>query len=269
MMLQNFEAPGSSTDEKELDELCDGQQSEVIAAKILEHAKSLLMDDERIQHLVIQNHWSLKVFPSALIMTQKRLMLLNQGWFKMSFLDMHWRFLKNTHLSENFSGASIVFQTVDGKELSINCLPKALARKAYKFAQGIEEYAIAFQRHLWLEEENARNKLGSVPGFQAPRPAPPALAEPSPPVVQRVESQEEKLQKIETQMELLEELKKLRENELVSLEEYQDKRNKLLNGLLDFDDALESMRRLKILLDKMIISDFEYAEYKSEIMRKF
>ena len=277
-----FEAPNSSLEEKEIHELCEGQQSESIAQKILDDAKALLMPHERIQHLVIQNRWSLKVFPSALILTQRRMMMMEQGWFKMTFLDLNWRFLKNVHISESILGAKIDFKTTDDEILSISCLPKGLARKAYSFSQNIEEPASLFRRKFWIEEQQAQNKANiatyqtTPPPYQANEtyPArivaetPVAAPLPVPPPPQRITTKVVS-EKIDMQIEMLEKLKGMNDDGLIELEEYRNKRKKLLNGLMEFEDPLESMRRFKILLDRNIITDFEYSEYKEDILNNF
>jgi multidrug resistance efflux pump len=107
-------------------------------------------------------------------------------------------------MKESLLGADFFAKTVDNRDFTIDYLPKAQARKLYAIAN---EY-----------KENARQEpQASAPKIES-TPAPEVIA---PPVMEEQDKVAETLQK----------LKKLYESGLITQQEFENKKNEIINSL--------------------------------------
>lgn len=215
-----------------LETLCGEDQSPDSLSNVFEHVQQLLIEDEWIQHIIVQSFWCLRPIPCVLVMTNIRMMIVYAGLFTLKFNGMRWRNFRSVYLSENFRGATIKVQSIDDSILELNCLPKRAARFAYSYAQSLEAPAEEYRRHRWMQEEVVRGSIGlpaekiglilgastsSVPVQQPPR--------------------------------------------LLNAQ--------VLSDVDKQEDPLLGLRKLKEYFDEGLISEQEYQEKKAQILKKF
>ena len=217
-MTRDFKAPDSP--KKSLNDFLGQGQPEAKLEAMWQRFSSLLIPDEQIEHFLVQNSFALKLFPGAVVLTNRRVLFAESNRMQMEFHDVMWRNLLDAKLKETWTGAVLSFQDVDGRLWGMRNLPKPLARSAYAFAQKIEELAIEFRRQRALEETRAAARGVAVEAVSPVSYAPPALAAPSP---------EEGPSK--TASEALSQLKGLWDSGLISEEEFQAKRSEILARL--------------------------------------
>lgn len=150
------------------------QQDPAQVAEIFSKVTGILTKDERISYISIQNKPVVNVQPDAIVLTNRRFIIYRPKLFgRVDFEDYIWRDLKDARLKEGIMGSTLTLQTVSGKAISIDYLPKPQARKAYSTAQEMEE-RVREERRL-REMEETRAAAGGVviqgsmtPGFGSP-----------------------------------------------------------------------------------------------------
>ena len=164
-------------------------------------------------HLAVQDPLrAMSPWPSALVLTNRRVMVVRRRLMGQTFLDMFWGEVHDAHLVENWNGGTFAVQSVQGHDLRIDALPVALSRPAYAFAQRAEELASEWRRERRLEEERARARGVAITDLA---PAPTRTP------VQDATGPEASLRR----------LAELRDKGLISDEEYQSKRNDVISRL--------------------------------------
>jgi hypothetical protein len=171
MNTREFQAP--TTIEKRLEDFIDGSRPEEKIRAARDMVKPLLIAGEHIEHLLVQGLTAMKLHVGSVVLTNRRAIFLQPGLMKMAFQDLVWRNLHGVHLFETMTGGELVLQDVTGRVLRIGHLPKEGARRAYAYAQQLEEGALEFRRQRSLEESRAAAKGFAVP---AHAPSEPALA---------------------------------------------------------------------------------------------
>ena len=120
-------------------------------------------------------------------------------------------------MSEQMMGATLTCRTTTGAFMSIESIPKRQARKVYSYAQSVEEQA--YERRQQVELEKMRASAGGVV-LHAPAPAnqmvPPPLPTATP---------------VEDPMASLAQLKRLRDADLISDDEFASKKAEILARL--------------------------------------
>ena len=219
-MTRDFKAPESPR--KDLEHFLAQGQPEARVRGLWKRMSSLLIPDEQIEHFLVQNNYALKLFPGAVVLTNRRVLFAESNRLQMEFHDVMWRNLVDAKIKETWTGAVLSFQDVDNRFWGMRNLPKPLARSAYAFAQKLEELAIEFRRQRSLEETRAAARGIGVEALQAP----PSVSY-SPPVSEEPPSQST----ARPPAEALAELKDLLDQGLISEDEFQTKRAEVLNRL--------------------------------------
>ena len=102
MSTTDFQAPAGI--QKNLEDFLGGEQPDDKVRKIWEKVSPLLIPGEQVEHLLVQTLASMKLFPGALVLTNRRAIGLQPGMLKMSFIDLLWRNLHKVHLTEHTFG---------------------------------------------------------------------------------------------------------------------------------------------------------------------
>lgn len=207
------------------DHLCPQLRADEVLAHFGESAQAyveavngLMGQGEYPVHMIIQDKLrALSFHPSALVLTNRRILVVRRTLFAQSFLDMSWAQANDAHLVESWRGSTFAIQSIHGQTLEIDALPVSLARPAYAFAQRAEELAAEWRRHRRMEEERARARGVSVADLM---PTTPIHSAPSVP--------DQPLDELE---QGLARLVNLKNKGLISEEEYAQKRNELLSRL--------------------------------------
>lgn len=206
-----FIAPSSGP--KSIDEAVAPEQAFHTHHKAWEKVSSLLVTGEHIEHMVVQGMSSLKWHPGVLALTNRRVIMATPRWWSLKFTDMPWRLLNDAHLVEGPLGAKLTIYGGHGVRFELGHLPKAAARRAYAFAQSLEEPVVEFRRQRLLEETRAAARGVAVEAY-SPGPAGTGSTSPTP-----------------TPSEALATLKELLDSGLIEQGEYDAKRAEVLSRL--------------------------------------
>jgi ribosomal protein S19 len=191
------------------------EQDESAVRKILPKVSELLTKDETIEYIAVQKKLVVNISPDAIVITNKRFIMVHPSLFGMTFSDHPWREVQDVHMSEQMIGATLSCKTTSGKTLVLDGIPKKQARRVYAYAQGVEEQA--YDKRQQLELEKMRASAGGVvvhaPAAatnQQPQPAAPTADDP---------------------LAALAQLKKLLSAELITEEEFGIKKAEILARL--------------------------------------
>ena len=135
--------------------LVSEEQDPAVVDKILKKSKELLTRGEEVEYIGVQKKPVVTFAPDAVLLTNKRFMIVRPKMLSMTFDDHLWREVANVHMSEQMLSATITCQIVGGKQISIDSIPKKQARKIYAYAQEIEERMHDERRNRDLEERRA------------------------------------------------------------------------------------------------------------------
>lgn len=147
------------------------EQDPKVVDKIYRRAQELLTAGEEVKYIGVQKKPVVTIAPDAIVLTNKRFMIVKPKLTGMTFEDYPWRNVANVHLSEQLLGATITCETTDGIRTAIDSIPKKQARKIYTFAQEIEEQMVEVRRHREMEEMRAAAGgvvIQGMPGSSAP-----------------------------------------------------------------------------------------------------
>lgn len=135
--------------------LVSDEQDPAVVDKILKKSKELLTRGEEVEYIGVQKKPVVTFAPDAVLLTNKRFMIVRPKMLGMTFDDHLWREVADVHMSEQILSATITCQIVGGKQISIDSIPKKQARKIYAYAQEIEERMHDERRNRDLEERRA------------------------------------------------------------------------------------------------------------------
>jgi hypothetical protein len=194
-----------------LDRFCLDGQDQSVVTKTAERVKQLCTTNEEIMYIAVQAKIGLNLSPDCIALTNKRFIIFRAKMFgRSSFFDCLWKECKNVHMEENLIGATIIFESLSSPVIEkIDSLPKAQARAVYRIAQEQEEKAIADRRNLRMEELQAQaNKtiINQAIGVPANNPDNSIVAK-------------------------MEQLKSLLASGLITQEEFEEKRKKLIDSI--------------------------------------
>jgi len=193
------------------------EQDETAVGKILPKVSELLTKDEEVRYIAVQKKLVVNISPDAVVLTNKRIVFVQPSLFGMKFQDFPWREVLDIHMSEQLMTATVTCKTTAGKNVMLDSLPKKQARKVYAYAQGVEEEA--YDKRQQVELEKMRASAGGVVVHAPPvmHPVAQPIAAPAAPA--------------EDPMASLAQLKKLRDADLISDEEFSSKKAEILARL--------------------------------------
>lgn len=194
-----------------MSKLVSEEQDPAVVEKILKKARELFTRGEEVEYVGVQKKPVVTIAPDAVLLTNKRFMIVRPKMLGMTFEDHLWREVANVHMSEQMMSATITCQIVGGKVLKIDSIPKKQARKIYAYAQEIEERMHDERRNREMEERRAA--AGGVV-IQSHAQAPTQQASNS-----------------EDPMEVLGRLKKMLDADLIDQNEYDAKKADILSKM--------------------------------------
>lgn len=189
------------------------EQDEGAVRKILPKVSELLTKDESIEYIAVQKKLVVTISPDAIVLTNKRFIVVQPSLFGMQFQDFPWREVDNVHMSEQMVGATLTCKTTTGKTVTVESIPKKQARRVYSYAQHVEEQA--YEKRQQVELEKMRASAGGVV-LHAPVAAPAPATAPVP---------------ADDPLAALAQLKKLFEAELITADEFAGKKAEILARL--------------------------------------
>jgi len=150
-----------------LKKLMNEEQDPGVVEAVHEKFAGILTSDEEVLYIAVQKKPVVNVSPDSVLLTNRRMVICRPkllGGFE--FEDYLWRDIGDVHLKEGLIGATLTITTVAAKQLTIDYLPKAQARRAYSISQEMEEKVIEERRRRDLEDKRAA--AGGVVLQQAP-----------------------------------------------------------------------------------------------------
>ncbi len=152
-------------------------QDPKVVAKILGRVKELLTAGEEVAFIAVQKRPIVTVAPDAIVLTNRRFMIVRPKLTGMTFTDLPWREVANIHMSEQMLSATVICQSTTGQKVAIEHIPKKQARRIYSYGQEVEERMVEERRQRAMEERRAGAGGVVFQGF--PGQAPGQVAAPS------------------------------------------------------------------------------------------
>jgi hypothetical protein len=197
------------------------EQDPQAVEKLLGRINSLLTSQEAVEYIAVQKKPVINLSPDCIALTNRRIIFCRPKTFglSMDFQDYNWVDIADCHIKEGIVGATFIMRTTNSFTNMMDYLPKNQARKLYQFAQEVEEKMRGLRREKNLE--TLRASAGGVTVNNA-----------TPIITQPQQFQEQKkplLIENEDPFTLLQKLKDLKENGIISPEEFESKKNELLS----------------------------------------
>lgn len=194
-----------------LTEILNNVQNPKQLEKVVSRIEGILTTGEKIEYLAVQKKPLINISPDSLVLTNKRIIIFrpaNMG-LTLNFSDILWKDVKDCHIKEGFLGTDFFIKGVNKERGVIPNLPKDQARKLYRIAQEREEEMIEVRRQRSMEESRA----GAAN------------------VVLSSDDKPTKSSGNDDPMHKLKQLKELLENDLISQEEFENKKTEILSNL--------------------------------------
>jgi hypothetical protein len=204
------QASSSDPFEKYLNE---GQGSRFVR-QAHEKVSQMLTRSEEIVYIAVQKP-VVSLAPDSAILTNRRFIIYRPRFFGgASFEDYIWRDLQDAHLEESAVWSTFSLKTTEGQTLTLTALPKAQARRLYAYAQEMEERMLEERRHREMEEKRAAAGgivvRGGTPSSETHDSAASSVVDP---------------------VEKLRQLKEMVEMGLITPQEYEATKNKVLANM--------------------------------------
>jgi hypothetical protein len=208
------EAPAPDSEPAKITEawtsFCQDKQKASVIRRIHPMAAELCALDEDILYMAVQRKPLLFYSPECLVLTDKRLFIFFKQLFKTSHHVFRWEEILNLQFKEGLFASHLTFKAGTGQAYGIYYLPKRQGRKAMQTATRLHEAARERFKKSHVPAPAPASKPGKAP---PPRPKPEAQAAPPDPEAQ------------------LSKLKKLLEEQLITQEDYEQKKHEILSRL--------------------------------------
>jgi hypothetical protein len=177
-------------------ELVSDEQDPKVIEKVLPKVQEYCTSNEEVQYIAVQKKTiGVNFSPDCIALTNKRIILVRPKSFGLSLdlKDFSWLSVADVHMKEGVFSATITIKTTSGQTDSMEDIPKAQARKLYRFAQEMEETKKEERRQRDLEDKRAIAGGGIT--INTPSHQPQAMAAP-------VEDPMEKLTKLKSMLDM-------------------------------------------------------------------
>jgi hypothetical protein len=177
-------------------ELVTEEQDPKVIEKVLPKVQEYCTSNEEVQYIAVQKKTlGVNFSPDCIALTNKRIILIRPKSFGLSldFKDFSWMNVADVHMKEGVFSATITIKTTSGQTDNMEDIPKAQARRLYRFAQEMEETKKEERRQRDLEDKRA--VAGGGITINTPSHQPQAMAAP-------VEDPMEKLTKLKSMLDM-------------------------------------------------------------------
>ncbi len=177
----------------------DGQDPKVVE-KLLLKLQDLLAPEEHIQYVAVQKMPALTLFPDSIAVTNQRAIVCKSTKFGLAthFDIFLWHQLSEVWFKEGILGSRLFLIPIKGDPVEVGYIPKNQARKIYQWANDALDSQRSMESHL--------------------------SEQPQITLVEPTEQEDELALK-------LKKLKSLFERQLITQEEYENKKSELLSQL--------------------------------------
>ena len=209
------------------------EQDEKTVEKTIDKLEGLLMTDEELLYISVQKKPALNIAPDSIAATSKRIIFFlpkNLG-LSMDFQDYFWKDVHHCQIKEGFLGADFEVQTNTGAVNKMDYLPKVQARILYKISQEQEEKQKETRRQHDLEEKRATAGTITVAAVPAAESAPIVEGKKEETTPKPTEHTADAPPTTADPVESLKKLKDLLDNDLIDRYEYDSKKAEILGRL--------------------------------------
>jgi hypothetical protein len=198
----------------DLKKFLNEEQDPKAVEKLMSRVSGLLTAGEVVEYIAVQKKPAINLSPDCIALTNKRIIFCRPKNFglSMDFQDYLWKDIADCHIKENILGADFKIKTTKGHIIMMDYLPKAQARKLYQFGQSKEEEMQDYRRQIDLENKRAAAGGGIVVNTNVPQ------------ATTVTENQNDPLI-------LLTKLKGMLENDLISQQEFETKKNEIMSRI--------------------------------------
>lgn len=212
------------------DQYLTEEQNPKVVEKTVGKLKDLLTQGEIISYVAVQKKPAINWLPDCVVISNKRIFLCEATKLGLTtnFEIFQWKDVKDVAFKEAFFGAKFTVIPQVGENLTIEYIPRIQARKLYQLSiEAIERYQeqLKFQRY---EQKNLDQKKQErfCPEDVENNNERPLKPEEEPVLKQAVTSEAE-----DDLTSRLKRLKTLFDKQLITQEEYESKKNELLDQL--------------------------------------
>lgn len=204
------------------DFITDEQEPKTVE-KIVAKLKDILINGELITYIAVQKKPAVNLLPDSVVITDKRAVFCSPANLGLTtnFDIYFWKDVKEVSFKEELLGARFTLVPLSGENRTVDYLPKIQARKLFQFANTqLDRFKDAVNITDAVVTKSDSTSFTEEPPLLETTP-PPSFEPPTPP--HQVE-EDEMIQK-------LKKLKMLFERQLITQEEYEQKKNDILSQL--------------------------------------
>jgi len=209
-----------------IDRFLSDEQDPKAVEKIIGKLNDLLTSGEELLYLAVQKKPAVNLLPNSIAISNKRIFYCEPGnlGLTMNFKDISWKNIKEVSFKEEFFGSKFICVPQHGENIVTEFIPKVQARKLHQAANEQLEALNELNRQQLLEENRATASAIHIPlgvnnVFDLPIEEAVVVHQPL------IEEPED-----ETTLKLRK-LKMLYDKQLITQEEYENKKAEILDSL--------------------------------------
>jgi hypothetical protein len=209
-----------------IDRYINEDQDPKTVEKILLKLQDMLDPGELVTYIAVQKKPAVTLLPDSIVLTNKRIFLCEPANLGLStnFDIFQWDELKTITFKEEFFGSKFTVVPIDNENLTVDYIPKVQARKLYQLAkEAMEKYqnqTKAPESPIPLTDNQKNHDAREYQSFK--------LQPEEEPVLKEAENPAEEEDELTLK---LKKLKTLFDKQLISKEEYENKKIELLSQL--------------------------------------
>ncbi|TKC12175.1 hypothetical protein FA048_00725 [Pedobacter polaris] len=209
-----------------IDRFLSDEQDPKAVEKVIGKLNDLLTTGEELLYLAVQKKPAVNLLPDSIAISNKRIFYCEPGnlGLTMNFKDISWKNIKEVSFKEEFFGSKFICVPQHGENIVTEFIPKIQARKLHQAAnEQLEGYKEMLRQQL-LEENRASAVNIPLPTqsvFQSPIEIEEAVIVPQSQIEESEDEATLKLRKLKT----------LYDKQLITQEEYENKKSAILDSL--------------------------------------
>ncbi|CAM3629172.1 PH domain-containing protein [Sphingobacterium prati] len=224
----------------------DGQDIKIIE-KLVTKVQDMLTPGEKIDYIAVQKKPAVTILPDSITISNKRIFMceFTKLGLATDFEIFGWQDIKDIAFKEEIFGSKVTVIPFTGENLSIDYIPKVQARKLYQYIKAaLENYKkaelAAEKEKIVIAPSSPREVLAEKIENNQPTPTAPVITpvapivQPAAPIVQPTAPIPTPPIAEEVDDEITLKLKKLKalfDRQLITQEEYEQKKKEVLSSL--------------------------------------
>lgn len=212
-----------------IDQYISDEQDPKTAEKVIAKLRDMLTPGEIIVYLGIQKKPAVTLIPDCIVVTNKRLVFCLPGNLGLTtnFITFSWEEVKQVSFKEEFFGSKFIAVPQQGENIAIDYIPKVQARKLYQFCnEQLDKHKAQAQNRNPDDRKNPANSFSDQEYASYSE-----IDEEHIPFLLK-DQQSESASETEDEVTIkLKKLKSLFEKQLITQEEYENKKADILSQL--------------------------------------